>query len=91
VKQTTHKITRNSPACCYQLLSMAFGELTYMRDSWNSIIATTKAISSNLFDEVNSDKRLKDPELAFKGYVFFAIVDTAMTQYWRAAFSFCMV
>jgi hypothetical protein len=59
---------------------MAIGKLTYMHDLWNSIIATTKAISSNLFDEVNSDKRLKDPELAFKSHVFFDIVDTAMKQ-----------
>jgi hypothetical protein len=80
-----------------RLLSMAFDELAFMRDSWETIITTAKTISAiwkiapqfhvvrkrrtkKFFDELNSDERLQDPELAFKSHVFFAIVDTAMAQ-----------
>ena len=79
------------------LLSMAFDELAFICDSWETIITTAKTISVNwknepqfhvlrkrrtkkFFDELNSDERLQDPELAFKSHVFFAIIDTAMAQ-----------
>ena len=80
-----------------RLLSMASNELSYLHNSWESIIMTAKALASvwkiaphftvarkrrtkKFFDELSSDQRLQDPEMAFKVHVFYNIVDTAASQ-----------
>lgn len=80
-----------------RLLSMAVGELQYLRNSWTSVTVTATALAAEwgvscqftqqrvkrtkkFFDELASDQRLQDPEAAFKVHVFYAIVDTALSQ-----------
>ena len=67
------------------LLSMALGELAYIRDSWDTIITTAKATATiwkftvarkrytkKFFDELNSDdQRLQVPELSVKTHIFW--------------------